>query len=256
MPDSQFEAGWSALSSPEQYDTASLYQYLDGGADVVIEFGFDRLTFQRYIKQEQEIDLELYHMTCPEAALGLYLLKAGKETPSASLRTRNSVSSGQVLVVQGSYLGVTTILQGDSLSSRIALSLSQKLVSDLPEKKPVPLLDYLPRTGIISGTARIVRGALTTPPAIASARSLITRLCATRFAIAADYQSANGKIEHRLFVPFADSNAARTALDELRPPADSNSGAQNAGSTITITGASGDRIEILRNRKSVEVVVR
>ena len=256
IPSDPGVAGWSVSGPQERYDTASLYQYLDGGADIVIEFGFDDLSFQRYTKQDQEIDLELYRMAGPEAALGLYFYKAGEERPSAELGARNSLSNSQLLFVKGDFVAVLTSLQGDSAGAQIACSIARKLIANLPKEEQAPLLDRLPKIDLISGSTRIVHGPLSTPPAFSAVRSLIAQLCSDNYGISADYHIGKGKTEHRLFIPFADSSAARTVFDSVKSSAAASSLQSGPPSQFTLPGNDSQSVQVFLNKKTVEITAR
>src|SRR4030066_305738 len=79
----------------------NLFDYIDGGAEIFLEFGFDRLLVQDYRKEDSEIGLELFQMESPESALGIYLMKCGAETPIDGVPARNSGDKTQFTILKG-----------------------------------------------------------------------------------------------------------------------------------------------------------
>ncbi|MFC2129977.1 DUF6599 family protein [Bacteroidota bacterium] len=54
------------------YDGNSLWGYINGGADVYLEYGFEKLTLQLIYFNDQPIKVEIYRMTDDKAAFGIF----------------------------------------------------------------------------------------------------------------------------------------------------------------------------------------
>ena len=72
--------GWKRTGPPERYNKEGLYGYIDGGAEIVLQYGFRELAVSRFKPaaasgSEKEIVLEIYRMSSGEAAFGLYSTK-------------------------------------------------------------------------------------------------------------------------------------------------------------------------------------
>ena len=100
VPDNNFEPGWIKSGERLIFYKNDLYGHIDGGAELFLEFGFDRLTVQKYQNGDDEINLEIYQMTEPASALGIYLLKCGREKPHADVKARNTTNPYQMTMVQ------------------------------------------------------------------------------------------------------------------------------------------------------------
>jgi len=61
-------------SGPDQvYSSLSLYDYIDGGAELFISYGFDRALSRTYIAEDQpDIKVDLFDMHLPENAFGVF----------------------------------------------------------------------------------------------------------------------------------------------------------------------------------------
>jgi len=94
LPEDNSVAGWVKSERLLRFEKNNLFDYIDGGAELFLEFGFDKLLVQRYKrvggKGDEEIAVEIYEMESPESALGIYLIKTGKETPIKAIKSRNS----------------------------------------------------------------------------------------------------------------------------------------------------------------------
>jgi len=62
---------WQATER-KTYIGQSLYDHIDGGAEVYFEYGFARVEVGYYDRDEKEIQVEVYRMANPFAAAGIY----------------------------------------------------------------------------------------------------------------------------------------------------------------------------------------
>src|SRR5512143_1516884 len=70
--DQALTGGYIATEESENYAGGSLYTYMDGGADLYLEYGFSGLSVRRYARGKDRYLVELYEMKAPEAAFGVY----------------------------------------------------------------------------------------------------------------------------------------------------------------------------------------
>ena len=75
VPQDDFVPGWRRAEHKKVFARKELFNYIDGGAELFLEFGFDNLVIQRYQKGNSELTLEAYQTESPESALGIYLVK-------------------------------------------------------------------------------------------------------------------------------------------------------------------------------------
>ncbi|HPB73006.1 MAG TPA: hypothetical protein PLX71_08505, partial [Phycicoccus sp.] len=72
------------------YGPGDLYNYIDGGAELFLEFGFEACTVQQYKRGADEAVMEVYRMDDPVAARGIYLMKCGVEKPDPAFKERHT----------------------------------------------------------------------------------------------------------------------------------------------------------------------
>jgi hypothetical protein len=215
IPSTKPGNGWTRVIPSERYGADELYQYIDGGADLVLELGFSQLTMQRYVKGEQEIDLELYHMADADGALALYLSRVGKETPTPEIPCRNSVGTSQVLAVKGRLMAVLNLMQGDADAISIATLLGKELATAITGKDSSRALGILSRDGLVAGSERLAHGALSTPQVFRISRHNSVPSLDKQFAAIGDYLVSGGQTVERLVVPFSDVAEAAAAFKKF-----------------------------------------
>lgn len=65
--------GWSISDSIKVFKGDDLFNYVDGGAEVFMEYGFNQLATSAYLdKNNNQMQVEIYEMSDPDAAYGAY----------------------------------------------------------------------------------------------------------------------------------------------------------------------------------------
>ena len=245
--------GWKKNGAPRVFTSADLYGYIDGGAELFFEFGFDQLTLQKYRNGSQEVAVEIYRMTDPVAAAGTYLMKMGRERRDAAFRERHTISQHQLLFQRHRYyVTVNNLTGGDKLGPDL-LKFGALVAARLPADVPPAELKRLPAAGRVAGSERLFRG----PVALQSLFSLgdgdILQQNGRIAGVAADYKSAAGT-STLVLVDYPNATAAQQAfthlqknLDKYLKPAPSAAGRlvfkdyENKFGAASVTGS---RLEI------------
>lgn len=157
--------GWTRTRAPERYNKEGLYGYIDGGAEIVLQYGFRELavsTFKPAVAPgaSKEIVLEIYRMSSGEAAFGLYSTKLeGGEKGWPGIGPDNWTSLGQASLVKGEFL--FSILAPECTDKEIG-----EFVAAVETKAPghgtvrPEGMDWLPREGMIPSSWHYVKGPL------------------------------------------------------------------------------------------------
>lgn len=221
LPPDGFAPGWVRDGKPEVFQKVDLFNYIDGGAEIFIEFGFAKVTVQSYAKAELNLTLEVYEMESAESALGIYLLKAGRETPIKGVATRNTGDRFQITLLRDKWF--VHINNADGLPDAVpAMTLmAGRLLTVLGEGRPVTLLEALRQRDLVPGTERLFRG----PYALQSLYTLgpgdILLQKAKVFGLAADYRNPEGGTLTRILVSYDNIPSAQEAFDHLKQNLDS-----------------------------------
>lgn len=104
--DQPLSGGFIDTEEPESYGRTGLYTYMDGGADLYIEYGFSNLSVRRYARGKDRYIIELYEMRDPEAASAIYTYsrRHGKEAELLP-GCVGSITDSEILLARGaSYL--------------------------------------------------------------------------------------------------------------------------------------------------------
>jgi hypothetical protein len=104
LPSGAALGGFADIEQPESYTGATLYTYMDGGADFYLKQGFSALYVRRYARGNERFIVELYEMKDASAASRIYQssrrLNAEKELAGGCLA---SVTPAEILAARGRY---------------------------------------------------------------------------------------------------------------------------------------------------------
>ena len=114
LPVDNFYPGWIKADSLRRFSAPNLYRHINGGAEIFLELGFQELLVQKYQNENQKLKIESYKMESPESALGIYLMKMGRETPHSDISSRNTCNQYQYTLVKGNYFILVYNFTGDS----------------------------------------------------------------------------------------------------------------------------------------------
>ncbi|OQX86122.1 hypothetical protein B6D60_06770 [candidate division KSB1 bacterium 4484_87] len=206
--------GWERQESPQYFTGAALFNHIDGGAELFHEFGFRQLSVLNFQKDSLEVSLEIYEMENPTAALGIYLLKCGKETPITAVHSRNSGNYLQITAVKNRYFLQLNNFSGRQETLDELASLLNPILDSIDETPRIPLLAYLPQENIIPGSIFIFRGTYALEPIFTFGDGDIFQLNGKIFGIGADFDSAGVRFM-QMVIPYPDSIHAQNAFQNF-----------------------------------------
>ena len=215
LPPDGFLAAWKRNDPPKRFTEADLYGYIDGGAELFLEYGFEQLTVQKYRNGADDFTVEAYRMTDPAAALGIYLMKAGKEAPVPGFRERHTANRYQLMFCRDRYFVIVNNLSGKEALAPAQPKFAAYIASKLPAAAAVTELQMLPREGLVPGSARLVRGAYGLQAVYTLGDGDILLLERKRCAASADYRSPRGSFT-LIVASYADATQAKRAFDHLQ----------------------------------------
>ena len=155
---------WKAAGPPEVFKRDGLYGYIDGGAELFLQYGFEELSVVRYKEDnepaaEKEITFEIYRMASPADAFGIFSLKReGDERVSPGIEAVHWLSPSQAGMAKGDfYINITGVSATEAEIESFAAAASAKInaASVLPAE-----ISLLPSSGLVPGTERYIRGKL------------------------------------------------------------------------------------------------
>jgi hypothetical protein len=216
IPEPGFALGWAKAGQLRTFTGQDLFNQIDGGAELFLEFGFAKLRLQAYARDKSELTLNAYEMKSAASALGIYLMKMGRETPFPEIAARNSGEEAQVAILKGRYFIQVDNLGDVPASKAEAAALANAFLAGVAEESALTPLDALPAEGRVPGSERLVRGPYGLQPYFTFGEGDILSLGGRIFGALAEYRMPGGAAFTRLIVPYPDPNTAAAALAYLK----------------------------------------
>jgi hypothetical protein len=86
LPGADDVAGWEPAGNAALFSGRDLFVYINGGAEIYHEYGFEKVVVQDYRSAEgSRINLEIFEMECDRGAFGIYSFKRGRGGDSLPL---------------------------------------------------------------------------------------------------------------------------------------------------------------------------
>ena len=192
-----------------------LYGFMNGGADLFLEYGVKKLTTRDLVYTDEEYTLDIYEMPTPEDAYGIYSVHIFKCLQADTDEGINCLSTYQLQTVAGNFYISLVFTSGSEKARTNAKVLLQHYTADIkgdniifPEqiKTSVPL----PYSGVL----KFLRG----PISISGAQlSLATILQGISINGVWFFPSSDKEGENRVFIIFNDNDTTNSVRAKIAP---------------------------------------
>jgi hypothetical protein len=216
LPADGFQGAWTRSGPFRVFSGTQLYDHIDGGAEAFLELGFESVRVQKYrAADDDEIGVELYQLTDPVAALGIYLARCGPETPAPGLADRHTAGRHQLLLVRGRYFLVVDNLSGKAERAGDLVGFAHAIAAKLPAEHGDDRLDSLPLPDRVLGSERVIRGALGLQAFVLLGEGDVLQLNGRVTAVAARYDGGQDGPHGLVRAPYPDAATAERAFLHL-----------------------------------------
>jgi hypothetical protein len=160
LPDAASMSGWKIADGPSDYDSETLYEYLDGGAPLYLDFGFQGMVHVRYQRGDDSLSsvtLDIYDMGSDLGAFGLF--RSGRP-PEAEVRPwgAEGYRSGTTAAAWKGSVSIQAQADDDQPELIEAMeSLVAQVAGGVVGGTSHPqIIDHLPSDGLVPWSERIV----------------------------------------------------------------------------------------------------
>lgn len=131
------------VETANYYDGKSLWGYMNGGADLYLEYGFEGLLVQEITYNNIPVKCEIYKMKEPLSAFGIFSVQRHNCNQIAGFKTLHCFNNYQVQIVQGDYYISIINQTGTQAAQDISAELAGKFASQIAGKEiPFPQYPY------------------------------------------------------------------------------------------------------------------
>jgi hypothetical protein len=149
--------GWRRPAQPQSWDAKNLYEYLDGGAELYLSFGIQRVQAFFYAKgKDREIKVDLFDMGSSHNAFGIF--SHGRERIENEVGQGSEYSAGLLTFWKDRYY-VSVLGYPETAESReVVYALGRAVAALVPRTGPLPpIVGLLPRPDLLPASVRYFR---------------------------------------------------------------------------------------------------
>jgi hypothetical protein len=144
--------GWRQIGSPQVYNQKTLFNRINGQAELFLKYGFQKSVFTVYQNKnnsKDQIELDLYDMGNVLQAFGIFS-RFRSEDRSAGVGLESYVEETSLLFYKGRYF---VMLYATEVDPSLLKSMAMTISSSIPDSTPAPKeLIYFPKDGLRPGS--------------------------------------------------------------------------------------------------------
>ncbi len=125
--------GWEVIST-RTYDGSGLWGYIDGGADLYLEYGFDRVYLQELMVNEHRFKIETFCMSDRLAAFGIFSVNRFRCLFNDTLTMFHCISTYQILAALDRYYLIISDQEGTPIATQIGISMLKVISGMIPNE--------------------------------------------------------------------------------------------------------------------------
>jgi hypothetical protein len=212
LPD-QLVAGVSPAGPAEHFPGQGLFDYMDGGAELYLAYGFTDVAVRPYAQGDRKANLEIYKMGGPLDGFGILATQSKGERVEVEAGVGANQSLGMVNFFKGAhYVRIVAVSPPDK-TKELLLTLARAAAGRIPGEAKIPAEAALLPEGAIKGSLRYLPNPETARTVWFDGEGELVLLPGAR-AFTAGYAGADGDLQAtRIAYPTAaDAAKACAAL--------------------------------------------
>jgi len=203
--------GWRGDGQDATYDRETVFQYIDGAAEVYLTYPFRQVFVRRFAKAgAKPLVAEVYDMGSSADAYGIFSFE--REEEKQGIGQGYEYAAGWLRLWRGPYY-VSVLCQPETPEGREAvMALGSSIAEAIPATGPPPaVLGFLPPSGLLPNTVRYFHSHHCLNYHYFVADQNILELGPKTECVLARYQQEGGK-PHLLLVRYPSAETAAAAL--------------------------------------------
>ena len=156
--------GWTLKDKVALFDKDTLFDHINGEAELYFPYGFDMLATATYMNRKNTevwIVADVYRMASLLDAFGIYSNYRKADAPSVRVGAEGFVSSSQLMFYQDRYFVRLQVTGATSLEQDVFLACARSVSKKLPfNASPAGELEALKIPGIVPKTERYIAKSL------------------------------------------------------------------------------------------------
>jgi hypothetical protein len=212
LPTANEIENWDKNLDFEEYEGEDLFFYIDGGAEIYHEYGFERVIVQDYkSKNGRSASLEVYKMSSPQSAYGMYTFKSSGRGEQLNVGHGSKLQDYYLNFWKGKYLVTITGFDAEEETihglKALANAVNDKIKTQTNAEMP-GLYSCLPQENLDTQSVKYFKGNLGLINSYPFANSDIFKI---REGIKGSYPS------HDIYIlEYEDAEASSSAFEDAK----------------------------------------
>jgi len=151
---------WTQIEESQTYYPESLFEYINGAAEIYLSYDFEELIVSQYKEQETEsnVSLEIYDMGANKNAFGIYSAERYPESIFLNIGLQGYIEEGAFNFLAGNYYIKLLCFDCKESSDKILKKFAKEILIRIGDKGRFPLpLTAFPSEGRIKNTEKYIK---------------------------------------------------------------------------------------------------
>ena len=247
---------WKSSGKDMVYNRKTLFDYMDGGAEVYLAFDFREVFVRKFVDSiGNEINLDVYDMGSSREAFGIFSFD--RQDAEAGLGQDSEYGPGLLKFWQGRYFVSITVSGDEKAAEKAVLELGKAVAPKLgPAGEPPDLLKCLPQAGLKKNRTSYFHDAVHLSNRYFVAAENILNLDAATECVLAEYAAGPQESGVLLIAKYPDAvkaqAAGRSFLRNYLPEADALGAARTENKKWVMARVRGNAVVIVFESPSKE----
>jgi len=150
---------WKLSEEPLEYVPESLFEYINGAAEIYLSYNFEKLIVAQYGRKDSpaSLTLEIYDMGNEKNSFGIYSVERFPESNFLTLGNGGYVEEGTLNFIVSKYYIKILCFDCEESSEMILKQFSQEILKKVEGKESLPLiLNSFPEEGLINYSQKFI----------------------------------------------------------------------------------------------------
>ena len=150
---------WKFSEAPQNYLSETLYEYINGAAEIYLGYDFKELIVGLYKKADTEasVSIEIYDMRNEKNSFGIYSAERFPDNRFIPVGLQGYLEEGALNFIVGNYYIKLLCFDCEDGSESFLRFFSQEILKRIKEKGQFPpLLQVFPREGLIPNSEKFI----------------------------------------------------------------------------------------------------
>jgi hypothetical protein len=142
--------GWQKAEKCEVYTPDDLHRYINGGAELYISYRFETLISQPYVRDDDEIRLDLFDMGSSASAFGVFSHSREAVDDFVAPDVESEYASGLLTFWKGRFYGSILAYPETEAKKNLVRDLARRIAAQIDEASRKPaVVSLLPETDLV-----------------------------------------------------------------------------------------------------------